>query len=79
MHVGCGVYEHTVRGRPYLYFWHYEGSGGRRIQRTEYLGPARRDEVRAEAIRRVAVYFQKAAADLRRLRKEPLAALARRG
>ncbi len=77
MQIGCGVYEHVVRGRPYLYFWHYETEKGQRRQSKEYLGPADLKEVRAEAIRRVDAYFRRATAELQRLRKETLATIAR--
>ncbi len=77
MQIGCGVYEHVVRGRPYLYFWHYESSKGRRQQLKEYLGSSDSDAVRADAIRRVDAYFRKAATELQRLRKQILADLAR--
>ncbi len=77
MQIGCGLYEHVVRGRPYLYFWHYETEKGRRRQVKEYLGPAGSEEVRAEAIRRVDAYYRKAAAELQRLRKATLAEIAR--
>ncbi len=78
MQIGCGVYEHTVRGRLYLYFWHYEATRGGRRQVKEYLGPADLKEVRAEAIRRVDAYFRKAAVDLQQLRKETVAQIARK-
>ena len=77
MQNGCGVYELVVHGRPYLYLWHYESTGGRRRQVKEYLGPADAEEVRAEAIRRVDACFRRAAADLQRLRKATLADIAR--
>ncbi len=77
MQIGCGVYEHVVRGRSYLYFWHYETEKGRRRQSKEYLGPADMKEVRREALRRVDAYFRKASAELQRLRKETLATIAR--
>ncbi len=77
MQIGCGVYEHEVRGRPYLYFWHYETEKGERRQVKEYLGSSDSEEVRAEAIRRVDAYFRKAAGELQRLRKETLASIAR--
>ncbi len=79
MQIGCGVYEHAVSGRGYLYFWHYETTKGRRRQVKEYLGPVDSDAVRAEAIRRVDAYFRRAAAELQRLRKEILSDLARGG
>lgn len=75
MQIGCGVYVHAVRGRPYLYLWHYEPSGGRRRQVKEYVGPARSKEVREEAARRVDAYFRRAARDLERLRKDTMASL----
>ncbi len=78
MQIGCGVYEHVVRGRPYLYFWHYETERGHRRQVKEYLGAANSREVRAEAHRRVDAYFRMVAGELRRLRIETLAGLARR-
>ena len=74
--IGCGVYKHDVRGRSYLYFWHYESRGGRRRQIKEYLGPAEDREVRSDAIRRVDGYFRKAAQELDHLRKKTLAGLA---
>lgn len=79
MQVGCSVYAHTVRGRRYLYLWHYETAAGRRRQVKEYLGPAEDDEVRAEAIRRVNAYYRLAARDLERLRKGALSEIARKG
>ncbi len=78
MQIGCGVYEHAVRGRLYLYFWHYETARGGRRQVKEYLGPADLRAVRAEAIRRVDAYFRKAAVDLQQLRKETVAQIARK-
>ncbi len=77
MQIGCGVYVHAVRGRPYLYVWHYETSGGRRRQVKEYVGPSDSKEVREEAVRRVDAYFRRAARDLERLRKETLASIVR--
>lgn len=77
MQIGCGVYAHVVRGRRYLYFWHYETVGGRRRQVKEYLGPADDEDVRKEAIRRCDGYFRWAARELRRARRETLLDLAR--
>lgn len=77
MQIGCGVYEHVVRGRSYLYFWHYETTKGQRRQIKEYLGPTDANDVRAEAIRRVDAYFRRSAAELQHLRKEALSAIAR--
>lgn len=73
MQVGCGVYELTVRDRAYLYFWHYESKGGRRVQVKEYVGPAGSTATRAEAGRRCETYFDRVAADLGRMRKATIA------
>jgi len=77
--IGCGVYEHTVRGRPYLYFWHYEARGGRRVQIKEYVGAARLDRTRTEAARRCEAYYRRAADTLVRMRDAALASLAASG
>ncbi len=77
MQIGCGVYVHAVRGRPYLYLWHYETARGGRRQLKEYLGPADRKDVREEAVRRVDAYYRRAARDLERLRRETLAFVVR--
>ena len=78
MQIGCGVYEHEVRGRPYLYFWHYEARGSRRVQVKEYVGPARSRETREEAARRCQAYYRGAAAEIDRQREATLASLRRR-
>lgn len=75
MQIGCGLYEHTVKGRTYLYFWHYEVQGGRRSQIKEYLGPARSSETRADALRRCEAYFRRANRELRDLRESTLSSL----
>ena len=78
MQIGCGVYAHAVHGRSYLYFWHYETVGRRRVQIKEYLGPAEAEEVRGKALRRVDAYFRKAERDVERLRKDTLSTIIRR-
>ncbi len=79
MQIGCGVYAHVVRGRRYLYFWHYETAGGRRRQVKEYLGPADLGEVRKDARRRVSEYFAMAAREMDRLRRQTLVDISRGG
>ncbi len=74
MQIGCGVYERTIRDRPYLYFWHYESKGGRRVQVKEYVGPARSPGARDDAGRRCEAYFDRAAADLQRMRRATVTA-----
>ena len=67
MHIGCGVYELRIRDRPYLYFWHYESKGGRRVQIKEYLGPAGAAGTRTDAARRCEAYFDRVASTLARV------------
>ncbi len=76
MQIGCGVYQHAVRGNSYLYFWHYETQGGRRRQIVEYVGPADSTRSRQEAARKCDAYYARAGAELDRLRVETLAGLA---
>jgi hypothetical protein len=75
MQVGCGVYLHTVRGREYLYFWHYETKGRSRVQVKEYIGPAKSDRSIAEAARRCEGYYERALGELQRLRTASLATI----
>lgn len=75
MQVGCGVYAHTVRGKRYLYFWHYETRAGTRMQVKEYVGPARSSRARSDAVRRCDDYYARVAGDLERLHAESLAVI----
>lgn len=72
MQVGCGVYTHAVRGKRYLYFWHYETRGGSRVQVKEYVGPAESPRARSEAMQHCEAYFARAAEDLVRIREASL-------
>ena len=73
MQVGCGVYAHTVRGKRYLYFWHYETRGWSRVQVKEYVGPVSSSSARTEVAQRCEAYYARAAEDLERLRSASLA------
>jgi len=75
MQVGCGVYEHSVNGRPYLYFWHYETRAGSRIQVKEYVGPADSMRSRTEAVRRCEAYYARMSQELERLKAASVADL----
>jgi len=77
MQVGCGVYVHTVRGRPYLYFWHYETKGVSRVQIKDYVGPAGLARSIADAGRCCEAYYRRAADELQRLRAASLASIRR--
>lgn len=41
MQVGCGFRLKVIKGREYVYFWHYEDRGGRSRQIQAYVGPRR--------------------------------------
>jgi hypothetical protein len=71
--IGCGVTTKEIRGRPYLYFWHYEERGGRRVQVFRYLGAARSEVARQKLMEVLDAYVERVAADLRRKRGEILA------
>ncbi|HYY49078.1 MAG TPA: hypothetical protein VFA17_10435 [Thermoplasmata archaeon] len=75
MQVGCGVYAHTVRGKRYLYFWHYETRGGSRVQVKEYVGPAASSRARSDAIQHCEDYYARAAEELVRMRDVSLTEL----
>lgn len=72
MQVGCGVSMKRIRGRPYLYFWHYEDRGGRRVQVQRYLGSPRAEGTRARLVAAVNAYYDRLEAELRRRRQETL-------
>ena len=66
MQIGCGVTTKSIRGRPYLYFWHYEDRDGRRVQLEEYIGPSKDLRARDEVARRVAAYADRARSEMGR-------------
>jgi len=71
--IGCGVTTKEIRGRRYLYFWHYEERGGRRVQAFRYLGALRSDAARAKLEEALDAYLERLTAELRRRRGEILA------
>ncbi len=75
MQIGCGLTTKEIRGRPYLYFWHYEERGGRRVQVFRYLGSARSEAARQRLVEALDAYLERAGAELRRRRAEILARL----
>lgn len=75
MQVGCGLTTKEIRGRPYLYFWHYEERGGRRVQVFQYIGSPRSPAARARLEAAVATYYERIAAELRDRRLALLARL----
>ena len=75
MQIGCGLTTKEIRGRPYLYFWHYEERGGRRVQVFQYLGSARSAAARQRLAEALDAYLERAGGELRRRRAEILARL----
>ena len=73
MQIGCGVTTKDIRGRPYLYFWHYEERAGRRVQMFRYLGSARSEAARQKLAEALDDYVERVSADVRRKRSEILA------
>ncbi len=75
MQVGCGLTTKEIRGRPYLYFWHYEDAGGRRVQVFQYIGSPRSLAARGRLEAAVAAYYDRVTAELRERRLALLAKL----
>ena len=73
MQIGCGLTTKEIRGRPYLYFWHYEEVGGRRVQVFRYIGSPRSPSARTRLEAAVSAYFDRVAAELRDRRAAILA------
>lgn len=73
MQLGCGVTTKEIRGRPYLYFWHYEDRGGRRVQVFRYLGRARSESARRKLEESLDGYIERLTSEIRRRRGEILA------
>lgn len=61
-----------IRGRPYLYFWHYEDTPVGRVQIYTYLGSARGAAAHEKLLQAVQEYYDRAEEELRRRRGEAL-------
>jgi len=66
MQLGCGVRTMTVKGRDYLYVWHYESRDGRRRAVHDYIGPARDPDAARKAGEALEGYARKGIEDARR-------------
>ncbi len=66
MELGVGVRVKPVKGRDYLYVWHYEPDGGRRRQVYQYVGPAADAAARGRAIDLLEAHARKAIEEARR-------------
>jgi len=67
------VTRKEIRGRPYLYFWHYEERGGRRVQVFRYLGAMRSESARQRLEEALDAYIDRLTVEVRRRRGEILA------
>jgi len=77
MELGCGMRAMTVKGREYLYVWHYETRDGRRKQMYDYVGPAGDADARRRAGEALEAYTRRAVDEARRrLQASRIAALA---
>ncbi len=66
MQVGCGIRVKPIKGRGYVYFWHYESRGGRRVPVYTYMGPAADDESVRRAGEAMEAYTRRAIEEARR-------------
>jgi len=71
--LGCGLTTKEIRGRPYLYFWHYEERGGRRVQVFRYLGSSQSEATRQKLAELLDAYVERVTAEVRRKRADILA------
>jgi hypothetical protein len=77
MQIGCGYRVMDVRGRGYLYFWHYEARDGRRRQVYDYVGPSKDGEARRKVVELLEQYTRRAIEEARRrLQSERVEAMA---
>jgi len=68
MEVGCGARVRDFDGRRYWYFWHYKRVAGRSARKEEYIGRVDSSKARADLLRRMAAYHDRAAAEFARKR-----------
>ena len=66
MQIGCGFRIKAMKGRDYVYFWHYEDRSGRSRQVYEYMGPRRSAATARRLVEALDGYYANAAEDLRR-------------
>jgi hypothetical protein len=66
MQIGCGFRIKAVKGRDYVYFWHYEDRGGRSRQVYEYMGPRQSPATPGRLEAALASYFAVKGDELRR-------------
>jgi hypothetical protein len=65
MQIGCGFRIKPVKGRDYVYFWHYEHRTGRSRQVYEYMGPPRSAATARRLSEAIETYYAHASEELR--------------
>jgi len=76
MQIGCGFRIKEIKGRDYVYFWHYEDRGGRSHQVYDYIGPRRFSDTARRLEARLDSYFASKRAELGRQHVANRAAIA---
>ena len=60
MQIGCGQIVKTIKGNRYIYFWWYESTNGRSVQKYAYVGREDDPEAREKARRMTLDYYVRA-------------------
>jgi len=76
MQIGCGFRIKAIKGRDYVYFWHYEDRVGRSRQVYEYMGPRRSSATARRLEAALDSYFAVKGDELRRQHVANRAAIA---
>ena len=66
MQIGCGFRIKPVKGREYVYFWHYEQRTGRSRQAYDYMGPRQSAATARRLSDAIDAYYLRASEALRR-------------
>ena len=76
MQIGCGFRIKKIKGRDYVYFWHYEDRDGRSRQVYQYMGPRRSSNTARRLEAALDSYFAGKGDELRRQHVANRAAIA---
>ena len=77
MQPGCGLKVRRIKGRWYVYVWHYDGEGRRKVE--AYAGPAGVSRTNERAVRSLFEHESRARAALDRRIAKYRVALSRFG
>ena len=67
MQIGCGQTVKTIDENQYIYFWWYEYSSGRSVQKYAYVGRADDPDAKLRANRMAHEYYVKSRKTLDKL------------